>query len=162
MERCRLGFDTCLRCGELVAREKVHCVVPMHKSNLVVISPNERDLLKGISNKGGGSDAVSFEDAMDALDRQHAAIVARRNAGGGTGYLGIKQRYDSPSSVPATTSIPTPKRAFTPISSKVLKVVRPKYNKDKLRARIHELLLEGMNDADATRKVLQEVDDGLI
>lgn len=51
--RFLLGFVVCLDCGEEDARKKVHTVVPMHKSNLVVIGPNEREMLKGISNKGG-------------------------------------------------------------------------------------------------------------
>jgi general stress protein YciG len=51
--RKKLGFMTCLECGEEAARQKKHCVVPMHKSGLVVISPNEPELLQGIGNKGG-------------------------------------------------------------------------------------------------------------
>jgi hypothetical protein len=46
-----LGYDTCMPCGETEARLRVHCVVPMHKSNYVVIT-NKQDL-KGINNKGG-------------------------------------------------------------------------------------------------------------
>lgn len=53
IERRRLGFETCLTCGEQAAKQVKHCVVPMHKSSLVVISPNEPELLKGIGNKGG-------------------------------------------------------------------------------------------------------------
>lgn len=51
--RRTLGFLTCSRCGEDEAREVKHTIVPMHKSNLVVISPGDRDILIGISNKSG-------------------------------------------------------------------------------------------------------------
>ena len=44
-------FITCLRCGEADARKVRHTIVPMHKSNYVVIS-DRRDLM-GINNKGG-------------------------------------------------------------------------------------------------------------
>lgn len=49
--RKALGFRTCLDCGESVAQKVVHTIVPMHKSNYVVISDIED--LKGINNKGG-------------------------------------------------------------------------------------------------------------
>jgi hypothetical protein len=49
--RVTAGFDTCLPCGEAEAREVKHTIVPMHKSNYVVIS-DRRDLA-GINNKGG-------------------------------------------------------------------------------------------------------------
>ena len=49
--RVMAGFDTCLPCGEAEAREVKHTIVPMHKSNYVVIS-DRRDLA-GINNKGG-------------------------------------------------------------------------------------------------------------
>jgi hypothetical protein len=49
--RVALGYDTCLPCGEHYARKRRHCIVPMHKSNYVVIT-NREDLL-GINNKGG-------------------------------------------------------------------------------------------------------------
>ena len=52
--RVTLGYDTCLSCGEVEARKRKHTVVPMHKSNYVVIS-NKEDL-KGINNKGGKHD----------------------------------------------------------------------------------------------------------
>lgn len=38
------GFITCLRCGEADARKVRHTIVPMHKSNYVVVS--DRALLK--------------------------------------------------------------------------------------------------------------------
>lgn len=50
-ERERLGYDTCLTCGEAEAKQRRHTVVPMHKSNYTVIS-NRAELL-GINNKGG-------------------------------------------------------------------------------------------------------------
>ena len=37
-ERERLGYDTCLACGEAEANQRRHTVVPMHKSNYTVIS----------------------------------------------------------------------------------------------------------------------------
>lgn len=51
MARLELGYSTCLPCGEAKSREVVHTIVPMHKSNYVVIT----DLadLRGINNKGG-------------------------------------------------------------------------------------------------------------
>lgn len=50
-QRARLGYNTCLPCGEQSARKVRHTIVPMHKSNYVVVS-DLRDL-KGINNKGG-------------------------------------------------------------------------------------------------------------
>lgn len=49
--RRALGYMTCKMCGEAAAKKVKHCVVPMHKSNLVVVT--DRALLKGIGNKGG-------------------------------------------------------------------------------------------------------------
>lgn len=48
--RFDLGFRTCLDCGETIARDVKHCIVPMHKSNYVVIT--DQSLLNGINNKG--------------------------------------------------------------------------------------------------------------
>jgi len=42
--RVEAGFITCLRCGEVDARRVKHTVVPMHKSNYVVV--RDRELLK--------------------------------------------------------------------------------------------------------------------
>jgi hypothetical protein len=50
-ERSRAGFVTCLRCGEQAARKVRHTIVPMHKSNYVVVS--DPDDVRGINNKGG-------------------------------------------------------------------------------------------------------------
>jgi ribosomal protein L37AE/L43A len=50
-ERWKLGYKFCLPCGDEVAKKVVRCVVPMHKSNYVLIT--DRDLLTGVNNKGG-------------------------------------------------------------------------------------------------------------
>lgn len=52
-QRWNLGYRMCLECGEEIARQVRHCVVPMHKSSLTVIHPDSVELLKGIGNKGG-------------------------------------------------------------------------------------------------------------
>ena len=49
--RYNLGYNTCLKCGEVSAGKRKFTVVPMHKSNYVVVSNKEE--LKGINNKGG-------------------------------------------------------------------------------------------------------------
>ncbi len=49
--RYRLGYQTCLKCGEAIAKETKHTIAPMHKSNYMVIT--NRDDLKGLNNKGG-------------------------------------------------------------------------------------------------------------
>ena len=49
--RFKLGYDTCLEHGEVETRKVRHTVVPLHKSNYIVVS-NKEDL-KGINNKGG-------------------------------------------------------------------------------------------------------------
>ena len=49
--RYQLGYRSCLKCGEVTAGKRKFTVVPMHKSNYVVIS-NKKEL-KGINNKGG-------------------------------------------------------------------------------------------------------------
>jgi hypothetical protein len=50
-DRSSLGYDTCLVCGEVMARKRVFTVAPMHKSNYMLFT-NPEDL-KGINNKGG-------------------------------------------------------------------------------------------------------------
>lgn len=52
-QRFALGYRVCLKCGEAKAKDrfKGYCVVPMHKSNYMLIT-NHNDL-KGINNKGG-------------------------------------------------------------------------------------------------------------
>jgi ribosomal protein L37AE/L43A len=49
--RAKLGFKTCLDCGEKQANQVKHCVAPMHKSNYMLFTRTED--LKGINNKGG-------------------------------------------------------------------------------------------------------------
>ena len=49
--RLRLGYAVCLSCGNEIAKNVKRTVVPMHKSNLVMIT-NREDLI-GINNKGG-------------------------------------------------------------------------------------------------------------
>ena len=49
--RWALGYKTCMPCGEMASKEIKWCVVPMHKSNLVLIT-DVSDLI-GINNKGG-------------------------------------------------------------------------------------------------------------
>ena len=49
--RAKLGYDTCLKCGEIIAKKVKHTIVPMHKSNYVPIFDLQD--LKGINNKGG-------------------------------------------------------------------------------------------------------------
>jgi hypothetical protein len=49
--RWKAGYFTCLACGEEQARAVKHCIVPMHKSNYVVVS--DRNLLSGVNQKGG-------------------------------------------------------------------------------------------------------------
>lgn len=51
LKRRALGFLTCLECGELQARKVRHTIVPMHKSNYVVIS--DPTLLVGVNVKSG-------------------------------------------------------------------------------------------------------------
>jgi len=49
--RYRLGYTTCLKCGDVDARKTKHTIAPMHKSNYMVIT-NKLDL-QGLNNKGG-------------------------------------------------------------------------------------------------------------
>jgi ribosomal protein L37AE/L43A len=49
--RYNIGFVFCLPCGDEIAFSVKRTVVPMHKSNLVMIT--NRDDLIGINNKGG-------------------------------------------------------------------------------------------------------------
>jgi len=50
--RSMAGFTTCLPCGERVARAKRHTIVPMHKSNYMVVS--DRTLLKCLNKVARG------------------------------------------------------------------------------------------------------------
>jgi ribosomal protein L37AE/L43A len=51
-ERKAIGYDTCTSCGDEDARLVKHTIVPMHKSNYVVVS--DKADLKGINNNKGG------------------------------------------------------------------------------------------------------------
>lgn len=48
-KRHALGYNVCLECGEIMARDVKHCIVPLHKSNYTVIT-RKSDLV-GINNK---------------------------------------------------------------------------------------------------------------
>jgi ribosomal protein L37AE/L43A len=37
-ERYKLGYKTCIQCGEAAAREKKHTIAPINKSNYMYIS----------------------------------------------------------------------------------------------------------------------------
>lgn len=47
--RASLGYDTCLPCGEVYARKRKHTIVPLNKSNYVVIS--DPSILKQLNPK---------------------------------------------------------------------------------------------------------------
>lgn len=49
--RWALGIHLCMQCGDRQARQVVRCIVPMHKSNYILIT--DLNDLKGINNKGG-------------------------------------------------------------------------------------------------------------
>jgi ribosomal protein L37AE/L43A len=49
--RYEIGYTVCKPCGEKAAKQKRHTIVPMHKSNYIVVT--NREDLKGINNKGG-------------------------------------------------------------------------------------------------------------
>ena len=49
--RAKLGYRTCLVHGDLDAKARKFCVVPMHKSNYVAVF--DREILTGANNKGG-------------------------------------------------------------------------------------------------------------
>ena len=50
--RSDAGYLTCLDCGEREAQMVKHCVVPMHKSNYVVVT--DRKMLCFLNPKRGG------------------------------------------------------------------------------------------------------------
>jgi len=50
-KRWALGYRLCLDCGDEVASRVVRCVVPMHKSNYMLVT-NQADLI-GVNQKGG-------------------------------------------------------------------------------------------------------------
>ena len=49
--RAKLGYKTCLSCGDKQARAVKHTIAPLNKSNYMLFT-NLEDL-KGINNKGG-------------------------------------------------------------------------------------------------------------
>jgi hypothetical protein len=49
--RRKLGYMTCLSCGEKAASKVRHTIAPMHKSNYMLFT--DLNDLKGINNKGG-------------------------------------------------------------------------------------------------------------
>jgi len=49
--RAKMLRPTCMSCGEILAKEVKRTVVPMHKSNYLLIT--DLNDLKGINNKGG-------------------------------------------------------------------------------------------------------------
>lgn len=46
--RYALGYKTCLSCGEKHALNYKHCIVPMPKSNYIVVT--DLELLKGLNS----------------------------------------------------------------------------------------------------------------
>jgi len=51
--RYALGYDTCLPCGEIYARKRKHCIVPLNKSTYMVVT--DRDTLKQLNPKRAGT-----------------------------------------------------------------------------------------------------------
>ena len=49
--RFKLGYKVCKLCGDKLAHKVRRCIVPMHKSNYVLIT--DLNDLRGINNKGG-------------------------------------------------------------------------------------------------------------
>lgn len=47
VNRWKLGYKFCLPCGEQLAKTTRHTIVPMAKSNYVVVT--DRELLKGLN-----------------------------------------------------------------------------------------------------------------
>lgn len=43
--------DLCKPCGEAAAKNYKHTIVPLHKSNYIVVT--DRNILTGVNNKGG-------------------------------------------------------------------------------------------------------------
>ena len=51
--RATLGYASCLECGERDARKVRHTIVPMNKSNYVVVT--DRSLLRQLNPKRGAA-----------------------------------------------------------------------------------------------------------
>lgn len=50
--RVKLGYKTCLVCGEKHAKRVKHCIVPMPKSNYIVVTDSQ--LLIGLNSSHKG------------------------------------------------------------------------------------------------------------
>lgn len=50
-KRVQLGYDTCMICGDKEAKSKVFTVLPLHKSNYMLVT--NREELIGFNTKGG-------------------------------------------------------------------------------------------------------------
>ena len=47
-QRYALGYETCLSCGQVEAKQKKFCIMPLHKSNYVVVGNKEHIKLMGV------------------------------------------------------------------------------------------------------------------
>jgi ribosomal protein L37AE/L43A len=47
--RWALGYNTCLKCGETIAKQVKRCVVPLNKSNYYLVT--DREILKQLNPK---------------------------------------------------------------------------------------------------------------
>jgi ribosomal protein L37AE/L43A len=52
IDRAKLGYRTCLKCGEKAAKLTKHCVVPMPKSNYILVT--DKELLIGLNSSHKG------------------------------------------------------------------------------------------------------------
>ena len=50
-QRAKMARPTCMLCGEVLSKQVKRTVVPMHKSNYLLVT--DLNDLKGINNKGG-------------------------------------------------------------------------------------------------------------
>ena len=50
-KRVKLGYNTCMICGDKEAKSKVFTVLPLHKSNYMLVTNREK--LIGFNTKGG-------------------------------------------------------------------------------------------------------------
>lgn len=51
--RAALGYKLCLPCGEVMAKQRRHTIVPMPKSNYIVVT--DRTLLVGLNSSHRGN-----------------------------------------------------------------------------------------------------------
>lgn len=49
LARYRLNYRVCLPCGDRLAKQVKHTIVPLHKSNYIVVT--DKSLLVGINSK---------------------------------------------------------------------------------------------------------------